>query len=143
MKTLAIALFVAALPAFGWEKVCTFTFDKKYDGVRLGKVKVYRERDRGAWSYAVGLSSVKVSGHSCNEDERLTAYVGAKVKSSTGGFLDTGDLKVRGKKAETYWKIFDSVYLKDCKSGAKVWTSWACEKVIEPPPSQRASASGE
>jgi hypothetical protein len=128
MKLLVIFLFVAALPAFGWEKVCTFTFDKKYDGVRIGMVKVYREKDGAVTSYAVGLSGVVVSGHTCKKDERLTGYVGATVKSSTGGFLETGDLKVRGTKAETYWKIFDGVRLKDCRQGAKVWSSWACEK---------------
>lgn len=129
MKTLAIVLIFATLPAFAWEKVCTFTFDKKYDGVHIGKVKVYREKEDGVSSYAVGLSEVLVGGHECKKDERLTAYVGARVKSSSGGFLETGDLKVRGKKSDTYWKIFDGVRLKDCGQGAKVWSSWVCEKV--------------
>jgi hypothetical protein len=129
MKTLAFILIVAALPAFGWERVCTFTFDKKYDGVHIGKVKVYRDRVAGSWSYAVGISGVSVSGHRCRNDQRLTAYVGARVSSSSAGFLETGDLKVRGKKRQTYWKIFDDARLKDCSEGARIWSSWVCERV--------------
>ncbi len=129
LKTFTIALIIAAHPAFGWERVCTFTFDKKYDGVHVGKVKVYRDREQTGWSYAVGLSDVSVAGHVCAKNERLTAYVGAKVKSSSGGYLDTGDLKVRGTKRQTYWKIFDNVLLKNCRDGARIWSSWTCEAV--------------
>lgn len=129
MKTLIISAILLSVPAFGWEKVCTFTFDKVYDGVRVSKVKVYREKDgAGAYTYAVGLTGVKVTGHKCKDDERLTGYVSAKVKSSTGGYLDTGDLKARGNKAETYWKIFEEALLRDCLNGARIWASWACEK---------------
>ncbi len=128
MKKLAIVVFVAALPAFGWQKVCTFTFDKNYDGVGIGKVQVYRKQQSERWNYAVGLSGVSVAGHKCAKDERLTAYVGAKVRSSSSGYLDTGDLKARGTKRQTYWKFFDDVNLRNCKDGARLWTSWICEK---------------
>ncbi len=137
MKKLTITILCAALPAYGWQKVCTFTFDKKYDGVRIGKVNVFRQKETNSWSYAVGLSGVTVTAHDCAKDERLTAYVGAKVKSSSGGYLDTGDLKVRGKKRETYWKFFDEAHLKDCLEGARIWTSWICEKAKAPAPAAK------
>ena len=128
MKKLAIMIFVAALPAFGWEKVCTFTFDKKYDGIHLGKVQVYREKDQGTWSYAVGLSGVSIAGHQCEKNERLTGYISAKVRSAAAGYLDTGDLKVRGSARQTYWKFFDKAFLRNCGNGVRIWTSWVCEK---------------
>src|SRR5690606_22874478 len=119
MKTvLFLALVICSLPAYGWEPVCQFTFNKEYDGVHVGKVSVFREwKGPQQWRFAVGVRGLSVKG-TCPGKARRTGYVLARVASSEGGFLDTGDILVTGQREETVWRVFDPVYLKDCADGA-------------------------
>lgn len=128
MRTvIALFLVFSAWSAQAWEPVCQFTFNKSYDGVQVGRVTVHKEwKAPGRWRFAVGINGLKVA-RLCPEGTKPKGYVGVRVESSQGGFLDTGDFVVEGPNPETVWRVFDPVYLADCREGAVVTSRWACE----------------
>ena len=109
-----------------WKGVCQFTFDKTYQGVHVGKVRLYKKPAGGAeWAFAIGITEVSLSGVECPKGSQLESYVGVNIKSGTGGYLDSGDLRVEPDKPKL-WKLFSGVFLNDCVGGARIWTSWFC-----------------
>lgn len=129
LSALFLGVFLAApLQGEPWKRWCKFTFDKTYQGVRVGTVRVYRRHHQGKWDFAVGISGVSLTPRQCEPGEKLMGFVGVRVKSSKGGYLDSGELPIP-ESSGTLWKTFSSVLLKDCAGGAHLEAEWICSEI--------------